>query len=192
MRRHAVRLLLSWLLLLAPVGALAQAPQPAPAGGNQISRLWIVAGGASATLRGDCQECEEDYPYRSSGALVGNAGYRVTPRMDVGVELFWMPVDTEFGNVRSTHVDAIAQFRPWGGQGFFVKGGAGMAFVRNWVDVLGPDAQNQKALSVVIGGGWEFWRDRRVGFQFFALQHAAALGDFETGEETLENVKQRT
>ena len=31
-----------------------------------------------------------------------------------------------------------------------------MAFVRNWVSTLGPDSDNSKALSVVVGGGWEF------------------------------------
>lgn len=58
------------------------------------------------------------------------------------------------GHVRTTHVDAVAQFRPWASHGFLLKGGAGMAFVRNWVDAAGPNAINSKVLWVVIGGGW--------------------------------------
>jgi hypothetical protein len=62
----------------------------------------------------------------------------------------------------------------------FIKGGAGMAFVRNWVDASGPDAINSKALSVVIGGGWAFRPSERVGLQVFGAQHAGAVGDLQT------------
>jgi len=159
------------LIVLMPALSAAQ---------SETSRLWIVAGGASATTRGDCQTCEEDYPYRNGGGILGNAGYRVNPRMDIGMELFWVPMETDSGTIRSTHIDAVAQFRPWQTRGFFFKGGAGMAFIRNWVDVLGPDAINSKALSVVVGAGWAFRTEKRIGWQIFASQHAGALGDLQT------------
>ena len=155
---------------------------------SETSRLWIVAGGASATLRGDCQTCEDDYPYRNGGGILGNAGYRVNPRMDVGMEVFWVPMETESGTVRTTHFDGVAQFRPWQTRGFFFKGGAGMAFVRNWVDTLGPDAINSKALSIVIGAGWAFRPDKRIGWQLFASQHAGALGDLQTSSGEVPDV----
>ena len=132
---------------LAPVAAAAQ-PAPPPSTTDDVaagaSRLWLVAGGAFSTLRGDCQTCEEDYPYRHSGSVLANLGYRVTNRMDAGLEVFWMPVETEAGNIRATHFDAIAQFRPWSSQGFFVKGGAGMAFIRNWVDTFRPTRSTRR------------------------------------------------
>jgi len=152
------------------------------------SSLWLVAGGAFSTLRGDCQTCEDDYPYRHSGSVFGNIGIRVTDRMDVGAELFWMPVDTEDGRINATHVDAVAQFRPWASQGFFVKGGAGMAFVRNWVDVVGSDSINSKALSVVVGAGWVFRPAARLGLQVFGAQHAGALGDLRTADGSIPDV----
>lgn len=168
----------------APAGAVTQASaaprQPVAAESGGASKLWLTAGGTFSTLRGDCQSCEEDFPYRHSGGVLANLGYRVNQRMDAGVEVFWMPVETADGNVRSTHVDAVAQFRPWASQGFFLKGGAGMAFVRNWVDAIGPQAINSKALSLVIGAGWAFRPAERLGFQIFGTQHAAALGDLET------------
>jgi hypothetical protein len=170
MSRYRLALVLS-ALLCGP--ALCEA-QPEP------SRLWIVAGGASATVRGDCQTCEEDYPYRHGGGVLLTGGYRVNPRMNVGGEVFWVPMQTESGTLRTTHLDAVAQFRPWSTRGFFVKGGAGMAFVRNWIDTLGPDAVNSKALSVVVGTGWIFRYDKRVGIELFAMQHAGALGDLQT------------
>ena len=184
----------AWLravcLALVPVVACAQSTPQAPssetAGGP--SKLWMVAGGAFATLRGDCQTCEGDYPYRHAGAVLGDIGYRVNARMDAGAEVYWMGIDTAQGNIRATHLDAVAQFRPWVSQGFFLKGGAGMAFVRNWVDVLGPDSFNGKALSVVIGAGWAFRPAERIGFQIFGMQHALALGDLQTSEGQIPDV----
>jgi hypothetical protein len=178
------------LLALAPAMAFAQAaPQPPSsqtAGG--ASNVWFVAGGAFATLRGDCQTCEGDYPYRHGGSVLVDVGYRTNPRMDVGVELYWMPMDTAQGNIRTTHVDAVAQFRPWASHGFFLKGGAGMAFVRNWVDTLSTDSFDSKALSVIIGGGWVFRPTARLGLQLFATQHALALGDLQASDGDIPDV----
>ena len=177
-------------LALVPVLASAQAVPQAPSSQPDAapSKLWLVVGGASATLRGDCQTCEGDYPYRHAGAVLGDIGYHVNPRMDVGAEIYWMPIDTAQGNIRTTHFDAVAQFRPWVSQGFFLKGGAGMAFVRNWVDVLGSDSFNGKALSVVIGAGWAFRPAARIGLQLFGMQHALALGDLQTSDGQIPDV----
>ena len=172
MKSVGICVLLAWLI---PASALAQDTQPA-----LPSRLWIVAGGASGTVRGDCQECEQDFASRHGGALVANAGYRVSPTLDVGADLFWMQWRNNSGQIRMTAIDAVAQFRPWGSKGFFVKGGAGMAFVRNWVQTLGPNPDFSKALAVVIGGGWEFDLKGRVGLQLFAMHHVGALGDLQT------------
>jgi hypothetical protein len=95
-------------------GSAAGTIEPA---GRRASNVWLVAGGAFATLRGDCQTCEEDFPYRHAGAVLGDVGYRANPRMDVGAEVYWMPIDTAEGNIRTTHLDAVAQFRPWASKG---------------------------------------------------------------------------
>jgi len=188
-------LLLTWLV---PVAAGAQSePQPAPpAALSATSRLWLVVGGASATLRSDCEAPPSPLspvtcgtsPYRTSASLVANVGYRVNDRMDVGAEVFWMPMNTSGGHIRVTHFDAVAQFRPWRSQGFFVKGGAGMARLRNWLDAVGPDSINQKALSVMIGAGWVFRPASRVGLQIFGAQHAGAIGDVQTADGLVQNV----
>jgi hypothetical protein len=183
-------MVLAWL---GPSVVLAQSDLPAqPTTATDVrpegSRLWLTAGSAFATVRGDCQTCEEDFPYRHAGSVLVNAGYRVTDQMDVGSEVFWMPVETPEGRIRATHLDAVAQFRPYASQGFFLKGGAGMAFVRNWVDAIGPDPINQKALSVVIGAGWAFRWAERVGLQVFGAQHVAAIGDLQTAEEDVPDV----
>jgi len=188
-------LLATWLV---PVAAGAQSePQPAPpAAPSATSRLWLVVGGAFATLRSDCEAPPSPLspitcgasPYRHSASLLINVGYRVSDRMDVGAELFWMPQNNPSGHIHVTHVDAVAQFRPWASKGFFIKGGAGMARLRNWVDAIGPEAINQKALSVLIGGGWAFRPGERLGLQLFAEQHAGAIGDVQTADGLIQNV----
>jgi hypothetical protein len=72
--------------------------------------------------------------------------------------------------------------------GFFLKGGAGMALVRDWVDVLGEGGINSKALSIVIGGGWVVRPTSRAGFEVFASQHAAALGDIQRADGLVPDV----
>jgi hypothetical protein len=169
------RLWIGVLACLIPASVMAQDPQP-----EQASRLWIVAGGGSGTLRGHCPDCGAEFPFRHGGAVVGNAGYRVNSRVDVGADVFWMQWRNDSGRIRATAIDAVAQFRPWESKGFFVKGGAGMAFVRNWVQTLGPNPDDSKALAVVIGSGWEFKTKSRFGLQLFAMQHVGALGDLQT------------
>ena len=191
--------------VIGVIGALAGVLMPAaagaqpPAGAQQVSvavesppdvgPLWLVGGVASATTRGDCQTCEEvEFPYRHSSGVVGNFGWHVNRRADLGGEIFWIPVDTPQGQINVTHLDAVVQFRPWTSQGFFLKTGAGMALIRNWVDVIGPSAENSKALSVVIGGGWEFRPTPRLGMQVLAAQHVSAIGDLATGDPTVPEV----
>lgn len=179
-----------WMGWWAPPAYAQAASQPTAAAdiGPDESRLWLTAGVGFSTLRGDCQTCEEEYPYRHSASIFGNGGYRVTRQMDVGAEVLWMGLDTPDGQIRTTHIDAVAQFRPWPAHGFFLKGGAGMAFVRNWVDAIGTSPINQKALSVVIGTGWVFRPASRLGLQVFGSQHVAALGDLTTSTEDVPDV----
>ena len=183
---------LTLVLGVAPVSAMAQTahqqrpdPEQQPAG---VSGLWLAAGGMFTTLRGDCQTCEQDFPYRHGGGVLVDVGYRVNRRMNVGAEVFWSVVNSASGQVRVSHIDAVAQFRPWSSKGFFVQGGAGMAFVRNWVDAAGPDAINSKALSVVVGAGWIFRLSERFGVQVSGTQHAVALGDFQTSAGEIPDV----
>jgi len=119
---------------------------------------------------------------------VANGGYRVNRRMDFGADLFWTEWNNDSGRIQGTALNAVAQFRPWGSKGFFIKGGAGMAFVRNFVHTLGPHPDTSKALSVVIGGGWEFAVSHRLGVELFATQHVGALGDLQTASGTIANV----
>ena len=59
-------------------------------------------------MRGDCQTCEEEFPYRRSASVLANAGYRLSECLDVGTEVFSVPSDMGDGSVRTTHFDAVA------------------------------------------------------------------------------------
>lgn len=63
-----------------------------------------------------------------------------------------------------------------------------MAFVRNWVQTIGPNPDDQKALAVVFGTGWEFHKSPRLGLQLFAMQHVGALGDLQTANGAIGDV----
>jgi len=166
---------------LNPSSAAAQTAADSPTSDLPAgSKLWLVAGGSFTTLRGDCQTCEGDYPYRHTGGVYVDAGRRIGSRLDVGLQTFWSRFDTGGGHINATHLDGIASFRPWDAHGFFIKGGAGMALIRNWIDTIGSGSINSKALSVVIGSGWTFRPASRLGLQLVAEQYAAALGDLQT------------
>jgi len=175
--------------MIAPNSAVAQQHVAAsPASVVELSGPWFVGGIALAVSHINCQLCGESFPHRRAASVLATVGYRVNRQMNVGGEVFWIPTNTPAGSVQTTHVDTVAQYRPWSGHGFFVKGGAGMAFVRNWIDVDGTSAVTSKALSLVIGTGWEFRRAARVGYQLFATQHATALGDVQTTQGEVQNV----
>jgi hypothetical protein len=172
---------------LAPVVAGAQESQPVPADGKPGP--WVVFGGASTTLLGDCEDCAGD-TYMHSGGAFAQGGVALNRRADLGGELFWVYATIPSGDhVRAVFLMATVQFRPWQTRGFFLKGGAGIAFVRNWLKVFeeAPPSES-KALGIEVGAGWEWRRRSHIGLQVFGGHHVAALGDLETSERTLENV----
>ena len=178
------------LVWLAPGRVDGQA-EASDVSDSNPSRVWAVIGASQVTIRGDCTFCEVqgiEAQKRYSWGLVGDIGVRINNKTDAGLEVAWIPSETRGGTpFRATFLLGIVQFRPWESQGFFVKGGMGMAFTRNFL-IEEEDPITQKALAVDIGGGWAFRPDKRVGFQLHATLHVAALGDFATGEEVVENV----
>jgi hypothetical protein len=83
------------------------------------------------------------------------------------------------------------QFRPWQSKGFFVKAGAGMAFVNNWILTTADGDDNgirSKAFGLGLASGWEWRVSRHVGAQAIGAMHVAALGDLEVARGTVDNV----
>jgi len=188
-RRTLVRILSLALAWLAPATAAAQQAPPPDGSG-----AWIVVGGGSTTVLSDCPDCTGENNYRHAGGLLINAGVSLNRRADVGAEVLWVPSTAITGDeIRTTFVMAVGQFRPWVTRGFFLKGGAGMAFVRNWVVDLSGNTDEappftSKALAVVVGAGWEWLLTPKFGFELFGSQHVGALGDIQSSVGRIENV----
>ena len=184
------------LVSVSAIVALLATPSPASAQASGASsddtRPWIVVGGGSTTLLGDCTDCVEG-KHQHTGSLLINAGASLSQRTDVGAEVLWVPAHLPTGeDLRATYVMAAVQFRPWRSSGFFVKAGIGTAFIRNWVVDLEQTGKAPQYISTAfglgLGAGWE-WRTRsRFGAQIFGSQHVAALGDLNTGTDIADNV----
>ena len=174
------------LLLSSGVAAAQTATSSSPSTGWQP---WIVVGGSSTTLLGDCTDCPAD-TYVHDGGVLAIVGTPLSPRTDIGGQLFWVPSSSAAGEpINTTYVMGTFQFRPWGSSGFFVRFSSGMAFVRNWVvDTDTSTSFTSKAFALEIGGGWEWRFARHFGTQVFGSQHVAALGDLETATTRVENV----
>jgi hypothetical protein len=193
MTRQFVRMaLLAVLPFVASAAAAQDATGHTPADG--AGRPWIVIGGASTTVLGDCPECSTEGNYRHAGGFLADAGVSLNSRTDLGGELLFVPSTAVTGDdIHTTFVMAVVQFRFWKTSGFFVKAGSGMAFVRNWVVDLsgGTDPAppfTSKAFALGLGAGWEWRVSPRLGVQVFGAQHVATLGDLETSQARFENV----
>ena len=190
MTKRAVLPLQILLLLVVSAGiASAQGATPPSSSSSYGWQPWIVVGGSSTTLLGDCTDCPAD-TYVHDGGVLGIVGTPLTPRTDIGAQVFWVPTSSAAGDpIKTTYVMGTFQFRPWGSSGFFVRFSSGMAFVRNWVvDTDTSTSFTSKAFALEIGGGWEWRFARHFGTQVFGSQHVAALGDLETATTRVENV----
>ena len=177
---------LTLALALAPAAGTAQTSDD----DGRDSRAWLALGGGSTTVLGDCTGCAPG-TYIHTGSALAGAGVSFDRRADVGLEVLWVPLRLSTGGyVRSLLLTASLQVRPWRSRGFFLKGGSGMAFVRNWVDVIDEIAapSTAKAFALGLGAGWEWRTGGRFGFQAFGTHHVVALGDLAGRGRRLENV----
>jgi hypothetical protein len=187
--RTVLRLSLALLLVFVFAGVASAQTAAAASSSPGGWQPWVVVGGSSTTLLGDCTDCPAD-TYVHDGGVLAIVGSPLTPRTDVGVEVFWVPSSSAAGDkINSTYVMGTFQFRPWGSKGFFFRASSGMAFVRNWVVQTDTSTTfTSKAFALEIGGGWEWRFGRRLGTQLFGSQHVATLGDLETATTRVENV----
>ena len=99
------------LLLSSGVAAAQTDPSSSPSTGWQP---WIVVGGSSTTLLGDCTDCPAD-TYIHDGGVLAIVGTPLSPRTDIGGQLFWVPSSSAAGEpINTTYVMGTFQFRPWG------------------------------------------------------------------------------
>jgi hypothetical protein len=192
-----LRRFLAMAVLLVAGIALAPAPAHAQSAGAQppaqASKLWLTAGGGFTSQKGDCSNCTGAPIYQKSGNLTFDVGARASAQLDAAVELTWAPSHMRTGDdIRVTYLMGVGQYRPLKNHGFFVKGGMGVAFVRNWVFDTTNDltpAFTTNAMALTYGAGWEVRSRGRFGIQVYGTHHVVALGDLTvTGGQTAEDV----
>ena len=151
-------------------------------------------GGGYTSQKGDCSNCTPgEVIYVKSGDLIIDVGFRGNAQLDAAVELTWAPSKMRTGDdIRVTYLMGVGQYRPLKNHGFFVKGGMGVAFVRNWVFDVTNDvtpAFTTNAMALTYGAGWEVRSRGRFGLQVFGQHNVVALGDLTvTGGLTAEDV----
>jgi hypothetical protein len=175
-------------VLLLPSAAAAQAPG-APANPPPALRLWIVAGPGFSAARAGCATCDGDGVYATSYSFLVDAGLRVNPRVDVGIELFWVSLDVDGTEaVRTTFLMGVAQFRPWVDKGLFLRAAMGLGIAGNGLySPIGPPLAppyTTNALGIAYGVGWEFKVAGRWSIEIHGLHHVAALGELITTSGT--------
>jgi len=180
-------------VLLSPVFAFAQQPSPSPTPTHSLpplreafsSRIWIVAGGGFAVARAGCADCDLEGIYHKSYSFLVDAGLAVTPRVDAGVELFYVSLKVNGEDaVRTSFILGVVQMRPWAEHGLFLKAGMGIGIAGNGLSNPGfPELAppyTTNALGIVYGIGWELKVNKRWALQVQAQHHVAALGELHT------------
>jgi hypothetical protein len=173
-------------LLLAPCAARAQGAAPVQ---PQGSRWWVGGGGGYLAGRVDCTNCESNPPYGGNGGLLFQGGLQVTGRLLVGGELFTTGRTINTVNHRDTYLLGLAQYRPFGGHGFFLKGGYGMAFVKDNFVVEGVAGTARTwGMGLMYGAGWVFREGRRISVAPVGAQYVTTVGDIQVPAGTAQNV----
>ena len=72
--------------------------------------------------------------FTNSKGLFFDLGGRVSPRVDVGVELMFVSARLETVEpILTTFILGIAQFRPWLDSGLYLRAGMGVGFAGNGI-----------------------------------------------------------
>jgi hypothetical protein len=193
--------------LLVPISAFAQQPSPSPTPlpsptpkpanpphQSLWSKSWIAVGTGYAAARAGCATCDREGVVTKSYPILVDAGVKVTPRVDAGLELYWVRLKVNDEDpIQTTFILGVVQMRPWVDRGLFLRAGMGIGIVGNGLfnpngPALAPP-YTTNALAINFGVGWEFKVSRHFGFQVHGMQHVAALGELTTeAGERIRNV----
>jgi hypothetical protein len=173
--RAALRLM---LVAAALVCGAAQARAQDGQAARPSTKWWFGAGAGYISFRSDCENCEHGDTYTAGRGFLVDAGLTLNEQFDTGGEVFTAFSGDDLNHYRVTYALAVAQFRPWKGQGFVLRGGFGLVFLRGLFTVDGQSAEvSSRGLGVNYGAGWIFGRERRVSFAPFGAHYVATLGD---------------
>jgi hypothetical protein len=173
------------LLLTSSVARAQDAGIASPQG----SRWWFGGGGGYLAGRADCTNCESDPPFGNGSAFLFHGGLRLTERLLVGGEIFTTGRTMNGTDLRDTYLLGLVQFRPFATHGFFLKGGYGVAFVKDAFTVEGvQETARTSGIGLMYGVGWVFRESSRVSFAPVAAQYVTTVGDVQAAAGTAQNV----
>jgi len=182
------------MLTLVPLPAFAQQPPERKRFISDTSKLWVAVGSGFAAARAGCADCDREGVMTKSYPVMVDIGVTATPRLDAGVELYWVRLKVNNEEpIQTTFILGVAQFRPWVDRGFFLRAGMGIGIVGNGLyNPAGPPLKppyTTNALAINFGIGWEIKVSRRLSLQVHGMQHVAALGELTTeAGESIRNV----
>lgn len=165
------------VLLLTASGIAAQEPL-------QLRRgLWFEVSSGYGQQRAGCATCEDVI---TSGGAAGIVMLGVSVSQGASVALMsqtWSDVKESRTQVTSTQ-SLIAQWYPWNGSGFFLRGGIGLAQARITLsDSTGTDRyERSSGVALVTGFGWDIPLSRRFALTLSAGSHLSAVGDLELAQ----------
>ncbi len=114
---------------------------------------------------------------------------RVNRRLLIGGEVFSAGRTTDGMHFRDTYLIAIAQYRPFGGHGFFLKGGYGVAAIREAVpSETGTFTARTWGMGLMYGAGWVFRERSRVSVAPVGATYVTTVGDVRTRAGAAENL----
>ncbi len=175
--------LASLLCVAGPVSAWAQTPVR--------DGFWIGfglgAGSATATCDDDCDDDERE----TAPAGYVKAGWTLSERVLLGVDasLWSKSEDVEGVELAFSmyHVLGTLTLYPSASSGFFVKGGAGLAFVDTDFSEGRTTTTTElgNGLGLVAGAGYDIRLGRRVALTPAVDVYYGSIGDLKVSGETL-------
>lgn len=173
------------IALVAAVSAPASAQTPERQG------FWFGFGAGVGSADVTCDDCDGDSDRETGGAGYLKAGWTLNPRVLLGIEgSAWTKTEDEDGvdvTISMYNVSGTVTVYPSETAGFFLKGGAGLAFVNSKFEEGNTtiDSDMGNGLGLLGGIGYDFRLGRRVMLTPALDAYYGNIGDVKIGDELL-------
>ncbi len=182
---------------LVNIGVLAAAlaafvPATALAQAQEREGFWFGFGLGAGSADVTCDDCDDDENDRETGAAGAlRAGWTLNSRVLLGIEgSAWTKKEDADGTditINMYNVSGTVTLYPSETAGFFLKGGAGLAFVNSKYEEGNTtvDSDMGSGLGLLAGIGYDFRLGRRVRLTPALDAYYGNIGDVKIGGETL-------
>jgi|688.fasta_scaffold246381_2 hypothetical protein len=179
-----ISVLAAALAVFVPAIALAQV--------QEREGFWFGFGLGVGSAHASCDDCGDDDDDRETGGAGSlRAGWTLNSRVLLGIEgSAWTKTEDEDGTditFNMYNVSGTVTLYPSETAGFFVKGGAGLAFVNSQYKDGNTtiDSDMGNGLGLLAGVGYDFRLGRRVRLTPALDAYYGNIGDVKFGDDTL-------